>query len=397
MLFNKKPLESPKGTLSFFAIERCNMSSDIFNTDKSDYHTPSLFLGEKKGLVDTVNGHFPEIQKIYKTMKSQDWDELDFDFTSCNVEFKTCSKDIYDAMILTLGWQWEADSTVAHNIAPMIAPLVSGRELWSAWLRITDNENVHACTYSEIFRCSFDDPEDVLKTVLENNNAIKRLSSVTDVLGEVYTVSHRYALGLETDLDYVYDHALMFTITLLYLERLQFMASFAVTFTITDTGLFAPIGNAVQKIAQDEVEVHTALDKEVIRIELATERGRASYARIKDKMNRVLNEVVEQECIWTDYLFSEGRQLLGLTPGLLKEWVAFNANDIYNFMGYDISPSALEALGLDALPTKNPLIFMEDIIDISKNQPSPQEEDVGAYKVNIRHNNDAGIVFDDDF
>ena len=46
------------------------------------------------------------------------------------------------------------------------------------------------------------------------------------------------------------------TIILLFLERLQFMASFAVTFTICSTGLFQSIGTAVQKICQDELEIH---------------------------------------------------------------------------------------------------------------------------------------------
>jgi ribonucleoside-diphosphate reductase beta chain len=57
---------------------------------------------------------------------------------------------------------------------------------------------------------------------------------------------------------------LKYYFAMLLLERIQFMASFAITFTIAKTGLFQAIGQAVKKIAQDELEVHVEFRKQVI-------------------------------------------------------------------------------------------------------------------------------------
>jgi ribonucleoside-diphosphate reductase beta chain len=57
------------------------------------------------------------------------------------------------------------------------------------------------------------------------------------------------------------------------------MASFAVTFSICSTGLFQPIGKAVQKICQDELEVHSEYRKEMIKELISDELGKAVFEK----------------------------------------------------------------------------------------------------------------------
>ena len=237
-------------------------------------------------------------------MKSLDWDENEFDYSSCNIQFKTCPKSTADMMIYSLAWQWGSDSVASRAIAPVMAPFISDSSLWAAWQRISDNEIVHASTYSEIVRMSFDDPAKVLGEILQIKESLARMDSVTRTLSDLYWASHQYALGLISEED-AYDKLMMGIIALLLLERLQFTASFSITFTICSTGLFQPIGKAVQKIAQDELEVHAELDKAVLRIELATERGKKFYEKYQPAIKQLCDEVVETELRWTDYLFPE--------------------------------------------------------------------------------------------
>lgn len=689
------------------------VNKNVFNTEKTDYETPSLFLGQAPGLVDTVNKKYPKIFEIYKAMKDLDWAEDEFDYSPCNTEFKTCSKATYEMMIKTLAWQWEADSIASRSIAPIVAPFVSSSELWIAWQRISDNEcfvdgteiltpngwvdfadltmdnkvaqynldgtvdfvhplkiidkqysgdvyefttdkghiqqtvtpnhrmyirenknmkhtiayasddsmntfgsgvgksfvtggllkgkinelspidrfiiaaqadgsiserytgekigtipiwftfskqrkierllwicedanidlieltgsesidnkqaqrrfkanvpvkykeymknftlfnlsdkssvwcreflyevgqwdghitknttilvttnkavaefcqavaacagykthfrenedtrsdtfnntfritwkdqdyhsfhnstrriqyyegrvrcvsvdsgliivrykgavsvsgnSVHALTYSEIVRNSFDNPDDVLDEVLRIEQSFDRLEGVSKIFAEAFTIGHRYALGEMDNDETVYDAAFMLTVALLILERLQFMASFAVTFAICDSGMFQPIGKAVQKIAQDELEIHVELDKAVIRNEMKTERGRASYERNKDRIKSLIDEVVGSEFKWIEYLFSEGRELVGLNEQVLKQWTLFCARDVYNFM--DVKSE-------HTLPRQNPLRFMANWLDISKTQSSPQEQENNQYKMGIISRNDRGKVYETDF
>jgi ribonucleoside-diphosphate reductase beta chain len=366
------------------------MSNNVFNTEKTvaDYQAGQpLFFGKSPGLFDTIHKPYPKIWEYYKIMKSLDWDEDEFDYSICNLEFKTCPKSVADMMIRTLAWQWEADSVASRAIAPVLAPFISDSSLWAAWQRISDNEVVHASTYSTIVRMSFDDPSKVLSDILAVKESIARMNTVNAALGRLYTLSHKYALGQVTA-EEIYDDVLLGIIALYLLERIQFMASFSITFTICSTNLFQPIGKAVQKIAQDELEIHAELDREVIRIERLTQRGADAFARLKPMIKQLCDEVVNTELAWTDYLFSEGRELVGTNARTVKQFVLYNARDVYKFLGVESEHK---------FPTKNPMPHVEDWIDISKTQAAPQEQDANQYKLNTIVRDDSSVTFDIDF
>lgn len=366
------------------------MSNQVFNADKTvdEYRSfGPLFMGADPGLFDTINKHYPEIWSIYKKMKSLDWSEDEFDYSQCNLDFKNCPKPVYDMMIRTLAWQWEADSTASRSVAPLLAPFITDSSLWAAWLRISDNEVLHAATYSEIVRMSFDDGEKVLRDVLAVKESMERLEPVAKVFKDLQYASHKYALG-EMDAGEAYDYVFMAICALYVLERVQFMASFAITFTICSANYFQPIGKAVQKIAQDELEVHVELDKEVLRTELKTARGRETYERLKPRIKELFDCVVNGELAWTEYMFSEGRELVGTTVKHVKNWVLFMARDVYEFLEI---PSDFK------FSKTNPMPHLENWINIGNTQAAPQEQDNNQYKVGVIIRDDTDLVFDVDF
>lgn len=358
------------------------VDKNIFNTGKTDYETPSLFLGQEMGLLDTVNRHYPKIFDNYKLMKSLDWDENEFDFDTCKVDFKTCDKNTYEMMIRTLAWQWEADSVAARSVAPVIAPFCSSSELWVAQQRISDNESVHALTYSEIVRNSFDNPSEVLTDILSVKPSIERLNIVGDVFANAYKTSHLYALGMVPNNQDTYDKVFLMYCALLCLERIQFMSSFAVTFAIANTGLFNQIGKAVQKICQDEYEVHAEFDKIVLDYEMQTDRGLMAFNRNRDLIAKMIKETVETEFNWNKYLFSEGRELTGVTMNGLNSQVLWSAGDVYDF--FRIKPEF-------EIPKKMPLGYMTEWMNINAIQVAPQEERNGAYMLGQVENDTADI------
>lgn len=363
------------------------LARNIFNTEKSDYTKTPLFLGQPGALFDTVNKQYPRIWALYMKMKSLDWDPNEFDYSPCNNEFKSCPKSVYDMMIKTLAWQWEADSVACRQIAPIVAPFISSSELWAAWQRCADNEVVHAATYSEIVRNSFDHPDDILAEILKVKESFARLHTVASVMNKAFEVSHNYALG-NVSKDVAYEAIFMFTVTMLVLERIQFMSSFAVTFAIAETGMFLPIGKAVQKICQDEFEVHVELDKAILNIEMTTERGRQTYERLRPQIQQLVEEVYLSERAWVEYAFSEGRELVGLNSELLLEWVQYNVTDVLDFLKLDYPFKAVR---------KNPLGFIEEWISIGRIQTSPQEEKVGQYMLGMVTDNAGDKTYSVDF
>lgn len=362
----------------------------VFNEHRSPEEymraTP-LFFGDPPGLFNTVYKPYPKIWSLYKKMKSLDWSENEFDYSQCLTDFKTCPKEVSDIMIRTLAWQWEADSVVSRAIAPVMASFITDSSLWAAWQRISDNEVVHAATYSEIVRMSFDNPEEVLADILAVQESYRRMDVVNSQLDRLYIASHKYALGQITA-DEAYDDLFLGIVAILLLERIQFMASFAITFTICSSNWFQPAGKAIQKICQDEFEVHVELDKEVLRTELATQRGKDAFARNETKIKHMIDEVVDSELEWTDYIFSDGRELVGANAHKIKEWVLFNARDVYTFFGLTSEHK---------LPRQNPMPSLEKWINISLTQAAPQEQDNNQYKVGLVVRDDESVAFDVDF
>lgn len=349
--------------------------SELIKFDRN-YETQeqSMFHGETLGFFDSINRRHPKIWEFYKLLKSQDWDENEFDYSVCNQEFKLVPVHIKNKMIKTLIFQWEADSVAAMSVCQLTAPFVKSNDLAAYYVEVTKNEILHSATYSEIVKNSFDNPNEVLATAVADKEALQRVQSVNEVFSDLRLVGSRLTLfGYGENgvtLEEEEDAILMFVVTLFCLERIQFMASFAITFAIADAGMFLPIAKAVQKICNDEFQIHVEGGREIIRNELSLKSGKDTWARIQWKAQRVLMDIVDSEILQAEHLFADGEELPGLTLNMVKEWVYYSSEDVFNTLGL-VSP--YDRVGA------NPLKYMEEWIDINSNQASAQEEKVGNY------------------
>lgn len=369
-------------------------NKNIFNTTKTveEYNSKNLFLCGEPGLIDTIHKNYPKIWDLYKEMKSLDWSEDEFNYSKCFLDFKTVDKDISDMMLETLMWQWEADSIASRFPLVLISPFQPCTEIVEAEQAIMTNELVHANTYSEIVRMSFENPEEVLKKMLAKSESFGRLELVNQTLEKFQKFSAKatYA-GLDAfSEEQIYAQLLLFYFTLLLLERIQFMASFAITFTIVKTGPFQPIGQSVKKIAQDELEVHSEYRKELITELLKIDKSKFDgqiFANVRSELSALFNEVIKSEMNWTDHLF-EGRSLIGTNKELMKEWVLFNAKDVSRFIGFTKEEAPWH------FPRNNPMPYLEDWFNMNAGQSAPQEQDVAAYKVKVVTRDDEDETFD---
>ena len=364
------------------------MNNAIFNADKTieEYKSTPIFCGPEPGLLDTIYKPYPKLWNLYKELKTLDWSEDEFDFKQCMLDFKNAPEYISDKMIKTIGWQWEADSVASRSILAIMLPFVSSTEYWTALVRITDNEAIHGATYSEIVKLSFTNTDEVMEKILSFKNTQARLNILGKTLNEALYLSRQYAAGLIPLTDELYrDVVIKTTVCALFLERLQFMSSFAITFTICGTGLFQPIGKAVQKICQDELEIHAEFDKEVLRYEMKTEKGKWALESLRPWIKDLHDEFIHSEFTFIDSLHEDGQNLPGATPELFKQWVLFNDKDIVRFLDIDTDLK---------FPKHNPMPLLATWIDISKSQGAPQEEIIAQYKVGVVIDDSEDEIFD---
>lgn len=348
---------------------------EVFNTQNTEWKDGnySLFLGEPSALHDTINMKYPSIDKITGKQISQRWIFNEFNHDQSRMDLLSCPRSIYQIMLMNLAFQWEADSLASRAIAPAFAPFVTNSELWEALLENSNMEITHAKTYSEIVRQCVPDANEVFKMVMENEKTLARCDTVNKAFSGLIKIGASYTLGYVRNNQTTYNAVFMGMFALYILERLQFMSSFAATFAIVEQGYFQSIGKAVQKIMLDELDCHAALDSEVLRIELGTERGKIAMLECREAMQIMLDEVVAREVSWGTYLFSEGRSIVGLNPALLSDWVLFNSQVIYKEFKLDNS---------HAIITVNPLPWMNSWIDIDKTQNANQEATNNNYLLN---------------
>lgn len=362
-------------------------SKNFFNVGKNDYGKTEIFLGQAPGIIDSINVQYPDIHALYKNLKTLDWDENEWDYASCANDFLTKPAGTVRKLLKNLGYQWELDS-FASRISAVVALFDPCTEVWAAWQRISDNEVVHGLTYSEIVRTALPNPGKVMNEILDEIASLKRLETLGREMSAIIKRGHEYQLGLVPNDQETYNHAFMFTFLLLILERVQFMSSFATTFAICDDGSFAPIGRGIQRICQDEWEIHTEMDWLALKHMLATERGQTAYKQLKSRMESVLAEVIQSEVDWSHFLFKEDTEedkMNNLSESTLNEWVYYSGHAIAKPLGLNVDFPSVQS---------NPLSYMTAWVKISDVQQSPQEESVGTYKTNTVTRDDEDDVYE---
>lgn len=365
-------------------MEQSFYKGKVFNHEKTldEYSNTPLFCGAEPGLIDTINKPFPKLYDIFTELKVLDWKATEFNHTRSASDFKTAPTAMKDAMLEAIAWQWETDSIAGRMLIAILHPFISSTEYWTGFVRIIDNENVHGETYSEIIRLSFDNPKKVVADIMEFKNSFKRAHELEKSLNDALQLSIKYQAGLiPMSYELFRDCVVKTVITVLIFERVQFMSSFAVTFSIGETGLFQSICKAVQKICQDELEIHSEWGKQTVRYLLQDDMGIKAINDLKESgwILQKLIDTCESEFEFADSVFRDGRSLPGLNAKLLKEEVLFFAGDINNFMN----------LGLEnhyTIPSKNPLPVLANWMNINNVQAAPMEQDNGAYKIGAVEN-----------
>lgn len=369
------------------------ISPVIFNSQKSDYERPPIILGQPRGLFDTINQPYPEQTKLYEQLRIQDWTEKEFKFELCKAEFITVDPRISNKMIRNVAFQWETDSTAASTIGGIMACVCSSSSIFVGYQRISDNESIHALTYSEIVKMSFSDNAHAALEKFKNQiDSLERLEVVAAVFEAAFVAAHRWALWqakphlyplTERERYETYDAMFMYVVALLVMERVQFTSSFADTFAICKENHFLPIGDAVQRICVDEMEVHVPFGKANIRAMLETDRGREAYKNNLPLIIRLLNESVQSEKRWIELGAEDNYDLRFAPPAKQWEFARFGGTDVAVFLEVQDKVSF-------PLVKVNPLPWMSERVNLAAIQGSPQEVPNTQYAVNVVHDDSKG-------
>lgn len=356
------------------------------NGNLSDKGYP-LFLGEDLGFADTINVTYPELEKLYEEQRSQYWVETEHSLAQDKIDFQE-NPEAGDVMVRNLMSQWLMDSIAARSIMSILEPFTTNNELievLSAWSFF---EGIHARSYSYIMRECFVDANEVLERAKEDVNVAYRSRIIGKIFNETAKMAALWTADEAVDIKQVKLQLLKTLLAIYSLESISFMASFACTFAITETGKFQGIGNNLTAICKDEL-THCKFGKACLDIMLNREEDyREIFEENKEELQQIFIECLKQEFSFTEYIFSDGRSALGLTVELLKEHVLAIANPVFNHFGFTIP----EEFG--AIPTRSPLRYMDKYLNSDLIQSAAQEITLVNYRIGQTVNDVESVEFD---
>lgn len=390
MSFNQFTTKPPKGAhLNFSSIpqDSTTFGKDVFNIEKTDYYAPKLFSGQAPGVFNTLVQAHPEVEKLFKIQKASDWDEQEtLEGNDNKLQFKLMAPNLVEPMIRTLGFQWETDTTIGRTLAVFAALAATNDQLFEIYMRIVDNENLHARTYSEIIKSSFEDVEVVLGKILDARETLQRLAKAGAVFTKMRRTLHEIGLGLREKDEHYYKEIYLFIVTVYCVERIQFLSSFAITFCYGQAGHFIEIANSVRLICRDEYEIHVKLGKYVVQKfaedAITVEAKRLAFPMVKE----IIDEIREAEHASLDYQLETVKDtgLFGFSVADFRTWVDFCCAEVYTTFG--LTPDF-------DVPKVHRLPFMNDWVNNDNFQQSPQEESSVNYRMMPLRRDDVGKIY----
>lgn len=355
---------------------------DIHNDTNNSPKGYPLFLGKELGLMDNIHETYPSIAKLRDKMITDNWvwTEISLAKDAKDIQNKDLSSET-DIMIKNLSFQYLADS-IAEATIGTLEMFCSNTELEGLLKFWHYNEYVHAMQYSEIVKTAFPDPNALMEEVKNTEPALKRLIPLGKVFDDTRLMGYRYQMGENIPVPVLRKQILRFMGALTSLEAISFAVSFAATFAVgRNAKAYDGIVKSVQLIARDELETHVKADLEIIRILREDEGWEQEYQEIKHELQEFFDTVLANEDDWAKYLFSEGRNIVGLNSGNIYEYAKYLASDIYKVLGLDINFT---------YPENNNLPWLKDYLDLDAIQVTPQEGQLNNYKVNVMQDDDDG-------
>lgn len=350
--------------------------SNVLNLNNTAYEEGyRTFLGDDLGFNDTIHVTYQDIKEMHLEQRSKFWTETEIDLSKDRNDLMEATPNQRDVMLLNLMTQWAMDSTASRSIIQTFGKFVSNTEVQDLLMTQSFMESIHSAQYSEILRVCYNNPTELMREAARNASVCYRTEIIGRVFNELNNVGAEYELGLlKTDnpqqLEKLQKTLLKGLATLYGLEAISFIASFACTFALTRGDKFQGIDKSVGLIMQDEV-LHARGVKLLFK-HFKSEIGNSVYEDSKQDMQSIFDAIVAQEFAWADYIFSEGRNVLGLDSNVLKKYVCYVAKPCFDYLGLNWNYDII---------SKNPLPYMDKYFNPDMVQTAPQELEVNNYKV----------------
>lgn len=365
------------------------MKRTVYNPNNTGHKTGKnpIFLGMFLGLHDTINIAYPALEELYLLQRSLGWTEDEVNLEQSRLDMMEIGKggktrpEEVEILTKVVSYLWEADSIASRSVISIFSPFLSNSEATAMFTEQTRFEVIHAKTYSEIVRQCSINVDTLIEETLTDQNILARTDIIVEAFDTLIKKGSLYSLGneflrsnglSEFSKREMMESLLKGLMALYLLERVQFMSSFAVVFGLAEHDKFKGIADLVKLICRDEL-LHAKMISTVINILKDDAEWLEVYDDLQPTFLKMVDEVVQREFSWNEYLFSEGRSMVGLNAGLLNEWVLYSTKDLCDKINLPYQHEVIKS---------NPILWVDGWIEFDKVQNANQEADNINYRMN---------------
>lgn len=334
-----------------------------------------IFFGEYNGFqrYDVYKHNFSKI--IERLMRQAFWTPEEISLVADRENFKDLPAHIQEILINNLLFQTFMDSVQNRGLDSCMSELVTSSEWEAVFKSQAYFELIHSLSYSHIIREMFSsNSTEIFDRIYE----IPQIKNRTDKEIEAYSMIKKIIENkIDISLEDKKKHLLILLVHIFFLEGLKFYISFMVTYMINSAYSDAIPGiTKIIKLINFDEDMHVAVVGGLINILMKIEEeGFTDLFKtnwFKNEVYRIVNEIVEDELKWGEYLLSFG-PIPSLTKEVFKSFMMYYAND------------RLKRIGLEPLYNDTKKTDIVDWFNIYKdiNKDNTAQQEANALNYNI--------------
>ena len=347
-----------------------------FNIKNVDWTKQPMFFGEEPNTQRYDQQKYPIFEKLNQQQLGFFWRPEEVSLQKDRNDYNLLSDEQKHIFTSNLKYQTLLDSVQGRGPCLAFLPFCSLPELESMLVAWDFSETIHSRSYTYIMKNVYSNPTEVLDTIVETPEIMKRAETVTEAYDKFIEYAHQYFLNGKGDKKELKKLLYLTLINVNILEGIRFYVSFACSFAFGELKLMEGSAKIISLIARDE-NLHLAVSQNIINNYRKPEReGDKEMLQIvkecEEEVYKMYDVAVEQEKDWAKFLFKDG-SMIGLNDKLLNQYVEYMAN------------KRMVAIGLkpryEQPRTNNPLPWTQHWLNSRGLQNAPQETEIESYIV----------------
>jgi len=346
----------------------------VFNRKSVDWTKQPMFFGDEPNTQRFDQQKYPVFEKLNQQQLGFFWRPEEVSLQKDRNDYNLLSDEQKHIFTSNLKYQTLLDSVQGRGPCLAFLPFCSLPELESMLVAWDFSETIHSRSYTYIMKNVYSNPTEVLDTIVETPEIMKRAETVTEAYDKFIEYSHKYHLMGEGERKELKRLLYLTLVNVNILEGIRFYVSFACSFAFGELKLMEGSAKIISLIARDE-NLHLAVSQNIINNYRKHENDKEMLQIIKETEQEVYDmydTAVQQEKEWAQFLFKDG-SMIGLNDKLLNQYVEYMAN------------KRMVAIGLkpqyDQPRTNNPLPWTTHWLNSRGLQNAPQETEIESYIV----------------